>query len=59
MQHRQHTQDKIPQPPSQSQEVCVKAVFCPQLCIISIQKNLLKILERIKGQKLEDKQSTE
>ena len=59
MQHRQHTQDKIPQPSSRSQEVCVKAVFCPQLCIISIQKKLLKILERIKGQKLEDKQSTE
>ena len=59
MQHRQHTQDKIPQPSSQSQEVCVKDVFCPQLCIISIQKKLLKVLERIKGQKLEDKQSTE
>ena len=59
MQHRQHTQDKISQPSSQSQEVCVKAVFCPQLCIISIQKKLLKILERIKEQKLDDKQSTE
>ena len=59
MQHRQHTQDKIPHPSSPSQEVCVKAVFCPQLCIISIQNELLKILERIKGQKLEDKQSTE
>ena len=52
MQHRQHTKDKIPQPSSQSQEVFIKAVFCPQLCIISIQKKLLKILERRKGKKI-------
>ena len=59
MQRRQHTQDEIPQALSQSQEVCVKSVFCPQLCTISMQKTLLKILERITGQKLEDRQSTE